>query len=97
MQQAIIDAEIPSWMFEGSKFGNFGRRKVDNKYVDIPTRGGLYYGKSDPAFQAALALAKTNDSKYDIKAPKRVNVNKAFTEQGQATRCRQLKSFRVYG
>ena len=83
MQQAIIDAEIPSWMFEGSKFGNFGRRKVDNKYVDIPTRGGLYYGKSDPAFQAALALAKTNDSKYDTKKPKRVNVNKAFTEQGQ--------------
>ena len=83
MQQAIIDAEIPSWMFEGSKFGNFGRRKVGNKYVDIPTRGGLYYGKSDPAFQAALALAKTNDSKYDTKKPKRVNVNKAFTEQGQ--------------
>ena len=83
MQQAIIDAEIPSWMFEGSKFGNFGRRKVGNKYVDIPTRGGLYYGKTDPAFQAALALAKANDSKYDTKKPKRVNVNKAFTEQGQ--------------
>ena len=92
MQQAIIDAEIPSWMFEGSKFGNFGRRKVDNKYVDIPTRGGLYYGKSDPAFQAALALAKTNDSKYDIKAPKRVNVNKAFTEQGQAQGVDNLKA-----
>lgn len=92
MQQAIIDAEIPSWMFEGSKFGNFGRRKVDNKYVDIPTRGGLYYGKSDPAFQAALALAKTNDSKYDIKSPKRVNVNKAFTDQGQAQGADNLKA-----
>lgn len=92
MQQAIIDAEIPSWMFEGSKFGNFGRRKVDNKYVDIPTRGGLYYGKSDPALQAALALAKTNDSKYDIKSPKRVNVNKAFTEQGQAQGADNLKA-----
>jgi hypothetical protein len=83
MQQAIIDAEIPSWMFEASKFGNFARRKVNGKRVDIPARGGLYYGKTDPAFQAALALAKTNDSKYNIKAPKRVNVNKAFTEQGQ--------------
>ena len=92
MQQAIIDAEIPSWMFEGSKFGNFGRRKVDNKYVDIPTRGGLYYGKSDPAFQAALALAKTNDSKYDTKKPKRVNVNKAFTEQGQVQGADNLKA-----
>ena len=83
MQQAIIDAEIPSWMFEASRFGNFARRKVDGKYVNIPARGGLYYGKSDPAFQAALALSKVNDSKYDIKPPKRVNVNKAFTEQGQ--------------
>ena len=82
---------------KASKFGNFGRRKVDNKYVDIPTRGGLYYGKSDPAFQAALALAKTNDSKYDTKKPKRVNVNKAFSRTRANTRQRQLKSFRVYG
>ena len=92
MQQAIIDAEIPSWMFEASKFGNFARRKVNGKRVDIPARGGLYYGKTDPAFQAALALAKTNDSKYNIKAPKRVNVNKAFTEQGQTQGKDNLKA-----
>ena len=83
MEQAIIKAKIPSWMFESSKFGNFARRKVDGKYVDLPARGGLYYGKTDPAFQAALALARKYDDLYDTKGPKRVTIKQAFTEKGQ--------------
>ncbi len=82
MEKAIIDASIPSWMFESSKFGNFARRKVDGKYVNLPARGGLYYGKSDPAYKKALQLATKNDDKYKIKPPKRVSVKKAFTNKG---------------
>jgi len=80
MEEAIVAAKIPSWMFEGSKFGNFARRKVDGKYVDLPARGGLYYGTKDPAYQTALNLAKQNDADYNIKPPKRVNIKKAFTK-----------------
>ena len=58
MEEAIVAAKIPSWMFEGSKFGNFARRKVNGVRVDLPARGGLYYGGKDPAYQRALNLAK---------------------------------------
>ena len=83
MEQAIIKAKIPSWMFKSSKFGNFARRKVDGKYVDLPARGGLYYGTKDPAYQAALALARKYDDLYDTKGPKRVTIKQAFTDKGQ--------------
>lgn len=83
MLNAIKKAKIPSWIFEGSKFANFARRKVDGVYIDLPARGGLYYGSKDPAYQEALALAKTFDNEYNIVKPKRVNVLKAFTPAGQ--------------
>jgi len=83
MLQAIREAKIPSWIFEGSKFANFARRKVDGKYVDLPARGGLYYGSKDPSYQEALALAKTFDKEYNISKPKRVSIVKAFTKEGQ--------------
>ncbi len=86
-QEQMLDfikvGNIPSAVFEMAKFQNFARRKVNGVYVDLPARGGLYYGKSDPAYQAALNAAKENDSKYpDLAKPKRVNVNKAFTKKG---------------
>ena len=84
MLEYIKAAKIPSSVFIAAKFGNFARRKVDGKYIDLPARGGLYYGGKDPNYQDALALAKENDSKYpDLKAPKRVNVKNAFTKEGQ--------------
>lgn len=83
MLEAIREAKIPSWIFEGSKFANFARRKVDGKYVDLPARGGLYYGSKDPSYQEALALAKTFDKEYNISKPKRVSIAKAFTKEGQ--------------
>jgi len=84
MLEYIKAAKIPSSVFIAAKFGNFARRKVDGKYIDLPARGGLYYGGKDPNYQAALALAKENDSQYpDLKAPKRVNVKNAFTKEGQ--------------
>jgi len=83
MLDFIKTGGIPSAVFEMAKFQNFARRKVNGVYVDLPARGGLYYGKSDPAYQAALNAAKQNDSKYpDLAKPKRVNVNKAFTKEG---------------
>ena len=83
MLDFIKSGSIPSAVFEMAKFQNFARRKVNGVYVDLPARGGLYYGKSDPAYQAALNAAKENDSKYpDLAKPKRVNVNKAFTKEG---------------
>ena len=84
MLEYIKVAKIPSSVFIAAKFGNFARRKVNGEYIDLPARGGLYYGGKDPNYQAALALAKENDSKYpDLKAPKRVNVKNAFTKEGQ--------------
>ena len=129
MEQAVINAKIPSSMFEQSRFGNFGTayepgRIVDGKfvkdskskekyfiltkpingklYLKRPTtsterkklytkypgyfkagRNALYYNNQDPAYQAALALARKNDNLYDVKAAQRVTVNKAFTEKGQ--------------
>ena len=97
MEKAIITGEIPSWMFEGSKFGNFGRRKVNGVYVDFPNKGGLYYGSKDPAYQRALALAKQNDSLYDIKPPKRVTAIKAFTKKGQQQSKDNLKALEFFG
>ena len=83
MLDFIKTGNIPSSVFEMAKFQNFAKRKVDGVYVNLPARGGLYYGKSDPAYQTALDAAKENDSKYpDLAIPKRVNVNKAFTEKG---------------
>jgi chloramphenicol 3-O-phosphotransferase len=83
MLDFIKSGSIPSAVFEMAKFQNFARRKVNGVYVDLPARGGLYYGKSDPAYQTALNAAKENDSKYpDLAKPKRVNVNKAFTKEG---------------
>ena len=92
MEAAISAAKIPSWMFEGSKFGNFARRKVNGVYVDLPARGGLYYGVKDPAYKKALALAKTFDKEYNITKPKRVNVLKAFTKEGQEQGKNNLKA-----
>ena len=83
MLSAMKNAQIPSWMFEGSKFGNFARRKVDGVYINLPARGGLYYGTKDPAYIEALNLAKTFDNNYNIKKPKRVNIIKAFTKEGK--------------
>ena len=97
MEKAIIAGEIPSWMFEGSKFGNFGRRKVNGVYVNFPYKGSLYYGSKDPAYQKALALAKQNDSLYDIKPPKRVTAIKAFTKKGQQQSKDNLKALEFFG
>ena len=84
MLQYIKIAKIPSSVFIAAKFGNFARRKVNGEYIDLPARGGLYYGGKDPNYQTALSLAKENDSKYpNLKAPKRVNVKNAFTKEGQ--------------
>ena len=84
MLEYIKAAKIPSSVFIAAKFGNFARKKVDGKYIDLPARGGLYYGSKDSNYQTALALAKENDSKYpDLKAPKRVNVKNVFTKEGQ--------------
>jgi hypothetical protein len=92
MLSAIKNAQIPSWMFEGSKFGNFARRKVDGVYVNLPERGGLYYGTKDPAYIEALNLAKTFDSNYNIEKPKRVSIIKAFTEEGKKQGENNLKA-----
>jgi len=97
MEEAIVAAKIPSWMFEGSKFGNFARRKVNGVRVDLPARGGLYYGGKDPAYQRALNLSKQNDADYDIKPPKRVNVLKAFTKEGQQQGKDNLKALEFFG
>ena len=97
MEEAIVAAKIPSWMFEGSKFGNFARRKVNGVRVDLPARGGLYYGGKDPAYQRALNLAKQNDVDYDIKPPKRVNIKKAFTKEGQQQGEDNLKALEFFG
>ena len=92
MLSAIKNAQIPSWMFEGSKFGNFARRKVDGVYVNLPERGGLYYGTKDPEYIKALNLAKTFDSNYNIEKPKRVSIIKAFTEEGKKQGENNLKA-----
>ena len=61
------------------------RKKLYAKYPGYfkAGRNALYYNNQDPAYQAALALARKNDSLYDVKPAKRVTVNKAFTEKGQ--------------
>ncbi len=84
-------------MFEGSKFGNFARRKVNGVRVDLPARGGLYYGGKDPAYQRAFNLAKQNDVDYDIKPPKRFNIKKAFTKEGQQQGEDNLKALEIFG
>lgn len=86
--KAIKDAKIPSFVFIGANFANFGRRKVDGKYVDLPLRGsGLYYGTKDPAFLEALAAAQKNDKDLNIKPgmrvrpPKDGKITKEFLEK----------------
>ena len=97
MEEAIVASSIPSWMFEGSKFANFARRKVDGVYVDLPAKGGLYYGSKDPAYKKALALAKQNDTDSGIKPPRRVNINKAFTKEGQQQGQDNLRALEFFG
>ena len=97
MEEAIVAAKIPSWMFESSKFGATGRRKVNGVYVDLPEKGGLYYGSEDIAYQEALALAKQNDSLYDIKPPKRVPAKKAGTEKMEQRSKDNLKALEFFG
>ena len=83
MLKFIKQGKIPSVIFTAAKFGNFGRKKVKGKYIDIPARGGLYFGSKDPAYQEALKAARENDALYpNLKRPKRVNIKKAFTEDG---------------
>jgi hypothetical protein len=83
MLEFIKQGKIPSVVFIAAKFGNFGRKKVKGKYIDIPARGGLYFGSKDPAYQEALKAARENDALYpNLKRPKRVNIKKAFTEAG---------------
>jgi hypothetical protein len=85
MLDYIKKARIPSSVFELSKLGNFGRKKVDGVYVNMPTRGGLYYNTSDPAYKEALKLAKQNDKFYPkLKKAKRVSIAKAFSKEGEA-------------
>jgi len=86
--KAIKDAKIPSFVFIGANFANFGRRKVDGKYVDLPLRSsGLYYGTKDPAFLEALAAAQKNDKDLNIKPgmrvrpPKDGKITKEFLEK----------------
>jgi hypothetical protein len=97
MEEAIVASNIPSWMFEGSKFANFARRKINGVYVDLPAKGGLYYGSKDPAYKKALALAKQNDTDSGIKPPKRVNIKKAFTKEGQQQGQDNLKALEFFG
>jgi len=97
MEEAIVAAKIPSWMFEGSKFGAPGRRKVNGVYVGLPNRGGLYYGSEDVAYQKALALAKQNNSLYDIKPPKRVPAKKASTEKMKQRSKDNLEALDFFG
>ena len=97
MEEAIVAAKIPSWMFESSKFGNFARRKVNGVYVDLPNKGGLYYGSKDPTYQKALALAKQNDSLYNIKPPKRVPAKKADTEKMKQRSKDNLEALDFFG
>ena len=97
MEEAIVAAKIPSWMFEGSKFGAPGRRKVNGVYVGLPNKGGLYYGSEDVAYQKALALAKQNNSLYDIKPPKRVPAKKANTEKMKQRSKDNLEALDFFG
>jgi len=97
MEEAIIASNIPSWMFEGSKFANFARRKVNGVYVDLPAKGGLYYGSKDPAYKKALALAKQNNTDSSIKPPRRVSIKKAFTKEGQQQGQDNLKALEFFG
>ena len=97
VEKAIVAAGITSWMFEGSKFGATGRRKVKGVYINVPNKNGLYYGSNDPAYQRALALAKKNDELYDIKPPKRVPAKKADTEEMKQRSKDNLKALEFYG
>ena len=74
--KAIEDAKLPSFVFLAANFANFARRKVGDKYVDLPrSSSGLYYGTTDPAFLEALAAAQKNDKNYpSLKKAMRVRI-----------------------
>jgi len=80
MQKALKDYKISEEAFLNSKFSNFGRKKVDDVYIDEPAKGSLYFGTKDPAYEKALAQVKANDIKSG-KKPKRVNANTAGTSK----------------
>ena len=80
MQEALKDYKISEEAFLNSKFSNFGRKKVDDVYIDEPAKGSLYFGTKDPAYEKALAQVKANDIKSG-KKPKRVNANTAGTSK----------------
>ena len=50
----------------------------------LPQRGRLYYGKTDPKYITALEAAQTNLKGKKQPEAKRVNVEKANTEEGKA-------------
>ena len=88
--KGIKDGKIPSIVFISGKFANFARRKVDGVYVDLPARGGLYYGVTDPAYQTALKAAQQNDKLYPnlkkslrITIPKGQKITKEFVKKYQ--------------
>jgi len=80
MLKALKDYKISEAAFLNSRFSNFGRRKVDDVYIDEPAKGSLYFGTKDPAYKKALAQVKANDIKSG-KKPKRVNANTAGTNK----------------
>ena len=88
--KGIKDGKIPSIVFISGKFANFARRKVDGVYIDLPARGGLYYGVTDPAYQTALKAAQQNDKLYPnlkkslrITIPKGQKITKEFIKKYQ--------------
>ncbi len=78
--KALKDYKISEAAFLNSRFSNFGRRKVDDVYINEPAKGSLYFGTKDPAYKKALAQVKANDIKSG-KKPKRVNANTAGTNK----------------
>ena len=83
MLDSIVKYRIPSFMFLGGMFGNSGRKKQKGVYINVPARGGLYYGNTDPAFKEALKKARENDKYYkDVPKAMRVSDVKAFTPAG---------------
>ena len=80
MQKALEDHPISEEAFLNSRFSNFGRKKVNDVYIDEPAKGSLYFGTKDPAYQTALAQVRANDIKSG-KKPQRVNANTAGTSK----------------
>ena len=68
------------------KNGKIGKKIVAPVGVTnlLPQRGRLYYGKTDPKYITALEAAQTNLKGKKQPEAKRVNVEKANTEEGKA-------------